>query len=109
MKLIRCQVYRSALADSTNGGVTAKHNDIYMEHPTGDIDPEKVDRSLIFKPEDCGDGYKRLVAVQKKENMAGPCFGGNIAMVRVGPNRAYEFYHIHDRFESWELNALLST
>lgn len=98
--VLRLEVYRSANGDSTNNGISSTNATIYMVDPKGfPTDVSKIE-NLVFTPEDCGNGYKRLIPIKSKPNSAGPMFGGNLAYLRY--NGTVEVFHIHDRFETWD-------
>ena len=95
------------MADCTNGGVSSTEQDLYLLHPNGaEITSfiKGIREDCIFKLENCGDGYIRLVPASEdrfRTSMA----GGNIAMIsRMDKDRAPELVgkvlHIHDRYET---------
>lgn len=115
MKLLPLQVYRTryemldngAESDCTNGGVSAKHHTVYVICPEGHVDSDKVDPSLIFKPEHRGGNYWALIPTVTKPGMCGPMDGGNLAETCDSRGKGI-IYHIHDRFETWEQYEVLS-
>lgn len=116
MKLLPLEVFHSSLGDSTNGGISSKEHIIYLvdEKHGRDMSARKIDPAAIFDMEDCGGGYIRLIPRHQNPKLAGPMFGGNIATLArhacdgVTHKLEGKFLHIHDRFETWELNDLLS-
>ena len=116
MKLTPLSVYISKLGDCSNNGITSKEETIYLVDPTHgrEMDTTRIDPAAIFRHEDCGEGYIRLVPVNNtKPGHAGPMYGGNIATLSRGmTSRTHplvgKFLHVHDRYETWALNDILS-
>ncbi len=113
MKLTICSIFRNAMGDFTIKGVSTAAESIYMvdEVYGKTLDTRNIPADRIFKLEDCGDGYMRLVPLTNiKPKLSGPMCGGNIATLSRGctprehPLQG-KFFHIHDRYESWELTA----
>lgn len=69
-----------------------------MVHPQGHVDPEKVDKALIFEPQNRGGDYWALRPLVKDLQNVGPMHGGNLAQGDSRDNG--RIYRIHDRFET---------
>jgi hypothetical protein len=116
MKLTPLNVYRCALGDCTNGGITAKTDTIYLvdEKFGKETDISKIDPAAIFTFEDYRGHLRLLPFTNTKPKHIGGMFGGNIATLaryRSIPE-THPLYgkilHVHDRYETQELNDLLS-
>ena len=120
--LLPLTVYRSALGDCTNGGVTSKADTIYLEDEEGWLSPVAIDPALIFRAERNvygsqinvpGAHYHRLIPVHPEasginpDKMCGPMAGGNLASTSDSRGKGYT-YHVHDRWETWEQTLILS-
>jgi len=114
MKLTLCSVFHNAMGDFTINGISTRADCVYMvdEAHGKTLDTSKIHPERIFKMEDCGEGYIRLVPLTNtKPQLSGPMAGGNIATLARGctprehPLQG-KFFHIHDRYESWELTKL---
>ncbi len=103
-KLKRLPVYRSALGDSSNDGISGKESHIYLIELDGLI-PSQIPLEAVFRAEQRGPKYFALIPFVSPVKMCGPMFGGNLAM----DEDSGRIYKIHDRFETPELNALLSS
>ncbi len=115
MKLTPLHVYVSH-SDCSNRGVSSKEDTLYLvDEQFGKEMKGKIPPEAIFRMEDCGEGYIRLIPVNNtKPDLCGPMCGGNVAtlarysMVPRNHPLQGKFMHIHDRFETWEQNRLLS-
>lgn len=96
--------------DSTNEGVSAKWDVVYVQHPEGPTEerhvPEEVRfraecRSLASESTPATPAYWALVPVKHVDGKVGPMFGGNLATSSDGRCRGVIF-HIHDRWETPE-------
>jgi len=69
--------------------------------------PDRLPTDLLFYPEHRGGNYYAARPEVLKPGLCGPMDGG--ALAATSDSRANGIiYHIHDRFETAELNALLS-
>lgn len=100
-------VYKFPLGDCTNGGVSGgEAKDVYIPCESGPFTAFKVDQSLILFPEQRGNEYWALKPAHTPKGMCGPMSGGNLAY--SSDSRVRRVYHIHDRFETPEVNKMLS-
>lgn len=116
MKLTPLNVYRSALGDSTNGGISAKTDTIYLvdEKHGKETDTSKIDPAAIFTFEDYRGHLRLLPLTNTKPKCIGEMFGGNIAT--IARYRGLDSHplngkilHVHDRYETQALYDILST
>jgi hypothetical protein len=111
-KFISLNVFTTAAhGDCTNGGVSCGAVNLFMEHPEGCYTEERLielgNGHLLFRGEQAGNDYFRLMPLTPpKAGMVGPMYGGNLAT--SSDSRCRHIYHIHDRYETPELNAILS-
>lgn len=118
------EVYRGArFGDSTNGGLSGRFSEITVVNLTEilgygcDIFEVKRDRPAFKLVK----GALRSIILQpvdQPSGVAGPMFGGNYGASSDGrfgeacrKLLGHDFYGavpIHDRFETWELNEMLS-
>ncbi len=106
LKVMPLDVYRDGNGDCTNGGITSRVKTLYLIHSKGFLDADEVPREQVFVEQTLG-GEVSLVSVDKyRANLCGPMFGGNLAT--SSDSRVRKIYRVHDRYESAELNALLS-
>jgi hypothetical protein len=105
--VISLSVYKFPLGDCTNGGVSGGDTkDVYIPCESGPFTAFKVDQSLILFPEHRGTEYWALKPAYSPSGMCGPMYGGNLAY--SSDSRVRRVYHIHDRFETPEVNKMLS-
>jgi hypothetical protein len=105
LQYIPVTVYRCAGGDSTNGGVSASHDVIYVLHEDGAIPEATIPPYLRFAVTGSRD-YRALVPLEPREGFIGPMDGGNIVLGKDA--RLPGIYHIHDRWEDAETYAALS-
>lgn len=116
---INVNVYRCALGDSTNGGVSGTADQLCVVNLRGPFEPTGKCPAVMLRPGPAGsqhlvpaeltsDGWREL----RKPDHVGPMSGGNFASSSDGRfSGAIGFYGavaIHDRYESQELNDMLS-
>ena len=103
---IMVHVYRSKLGDCTNGGVSAIYDFIYVEAPRGNYREDEISPELAFTVEKRAEGYWAAKPILRRPGLVGPMSGGNLAS--TSDARMPFVLHIHDRWETSELNDLLS-
>lgn len=101
-------VYRNGIGDCTNGGLSAKHNEVFVDLGEGDTTLGK-DTLPHFRLESHVKNCVRLAPVEEPLGKAGPMFGGNYgassdsrftaAVEKLLGTRFYGAVAIHDRFE----------
>lgn len=111
-------IYRWSLGDCTNGGVTAKENTftVYTTDEEADKSPSK--QVLVMRKGPLGSVNLAPPKSQWPANQVGPMMGGNYAggdsrfseavQELTGWKGFYGLVAVHDRFESQELNDILS-
>lgn len=102
-RAIRLEVFRSALGDCTNGGVSAKSDTIYLVCEGGYLDVAELPADLLFYAENRGGSYWAARPVHEK---GWSMFGGNLA--QSSDSRCPAPLHIHDRYETAEQTRILS-
>lgn len=99
----RAAVFRTAIGDCTNGGITASEATIFIIDENGQALKREPDPRLVFQAQ-VVEGLMTLIPTFKPEGTVGPMFGGNLAMA----DRSSIVYRVHDRFETPKQYADLS-
>lgn len=111
---LMCDVLRPASgSDCTNGGATSTSTRVILIGPEGTPDGQPLRGDLpVLKivVRNIGGEYIHAEPLVRPENVAGPMAGGNFIYSCDSRFRAICPYPIpvHDRFETWEQNDLLS-
>jgi hypothetical protein len=103
-------VLRSALGESTNGGVTSKHASLIL---CGEGIPQKSEPSaaypglvLVTRWKGMPNEYVHAEPIEKPEGMVGPMAGGNYVVLSttvpgpLGGRTVEKIIPVHDRFET---------
>ena len=110
VKTLPVEVYRDHLGDCTNGGVSSRHNTLYLACPDGFVDSDPADpttlrlvkRELFGKTYVHAESYYGKAALFSREDGAvvGPMAGGNF--IYSCDSRFPSDYPIplHDRYET---------
>ena len=67
---------------------------------------DEVEREQVVIGEQRGADYYAVKQVDERPDMCGPMDGGNLAT--SCDSRVRKIYHVHDRYDTAEMNALLS-
>jgi hypothetical protein len=106
LKVVPVNVYRNG-GDCTNGGITAKVDQIYIIHPEGWLKASEVDPETVFEVERRGDTYWAAIPFKgAQKGLCGPMYGGNLVATTDG--RLPMVLHVHDRYETPELAQMLA-
>lgn len=106
-RFLPINVYQFPLGNC--GGITDNltTENIYIPCQDGHVSYKDIkDKNLVFIPEQRGPEYWALKPNIQKEGLIGPMAGGNLAY--SSDSRCKRIYHIHDRFETPEVNEILS-
>ena len=116
VNVIPVNVYRNACdllsmknVDTTNGGISARFNTLYMINPYGTQELDEDDERLLSLVGDAGNSggfHLEPVNGHKGRDYTDWEYGGNIGEVRIHGKTNY--LRIHDRQDTWEDYEVLS-
>jgi hypothetical protein len=106
MRYLMYQVYKPSFGDCSNGGVTSRHNKIFVQCEDGPFKPEDVPTDLRFIIDQRSSTYFAAIPENINAALCGPMYGGCLAA--TSDSRAKNILHIHDRFETWDQYDALS-